>query len=225
MHREPWSRRIPLIITPALVAAAYLGLPQADAAAAEPGVDGFNAGGASFTIAPAALVLSDHHDFVGMDPSYGWGFGAGYMFAPGGLFKGSIGGTFEHNVLFLDDYRFGDFGAHTIRAMPELRLGIGNNRAWAYGLMGAGLGATFWKWNSSVPGFDGTSGKDMATGLSLQVGAGVQALVSRRFFIGGEVDLDAGFVRETNPDDWRLNDDDNFSMYQVSFEFIIGWKF
>lgn len=70
------------------------------------------------------------------------GLGGGYMFAPGHLFKGTLGASFEHTVLMLDGYEVKDFGAHVIRVVPELRFGLGGNRVWAYGLVGAGFAST-----------------------------------------------------------------------------------
>lgn len=227
MHQTKWSRTFLPIVTPALAVMAYLALPQASAEAAPPPPgQSFNEGGGYLTITPGALVLTAEHDFTDVDPSYGWGVGGGYMFAPGRVFKGTIGMAFEHNVLMLDGYKFKDFGAHVLRVMPELRLGLGGDRLWVYGLLGAGFADAIWRWDYDVPFFeDVTKGRNSAAGFNLQAGVGMQGMVYRNFFLGADVDFDAGFFHEKDRLDWANNDDDDFSMYQVGIEFTIGWKF
>ncbi|PRQ08614.1 hypothetical protein [Enhygromyxa salina] len=225
MRRVNTFHRLCPIVVPALVAALYMGVHQSEAEAAPPPGAGFNDGGGYVTITPGALVLTGQNDFTEVNPSYGWGLGGGYMFAPGALFKGTIGVGFEHNVLMLDGYRFNEFGAHALRVMPELRLGLGGNTIWAYGLVGAGFAATMWSWDTDIGFIDRPRGRDSASGLAVQAGVGMQGFVYRNFFLGAEVDFDAGFFYEKDNDTWGNNDDDTFSLYQVGIEFTLGWKF
>ncbi|PRQ02366.1 hypothetical protein ENSA5_23830 [Enhygromyxa salina] len=224
MGYASWSRHLPALV-PALAAVIYLGLPQAEAEAAPPSGEGFNDGGGYITFTPGALVLTAERDFTDVNPSYGWALGGGYMFAPGSLFKGTIGVGFEHNVLMLAGYKFGDFGAHVLRVMPEARLGLGGDTVWGYGLIGAGFASTLWHWDLDLPFLEGLSGSRSAAGLNLQAGVGLQGFVYNNFFIGGEVDVDVGFFHEKDIVDWGKNDDRDFSLYQVSFELTLGWHF
>ncbi|WP_146660440.1 hypothetical protein [Enhygromyxa salina] len=198
---------------------------ESEAEASPPPGTGFNEGGGYITITPGALVLTGEHDFTEVNPSYGWGVGGGYMFAPGRLFKGTIGVGFEHNVLMLDGYRFKDFGAHAVRLMPELRLGLGGNTVWVYGLVGAGFAATAWSWDADIGFLDRPRGRDSASGLAVQAGVGMQGFVYKNFFLGAEVDFDAGFFYEKGGGNWGNNNDDTFSLYQVGIEFTAGWRF
>jgi hypothetical protein len=226
MHRTIRYRCLVPVLMPALAAMIYLGVPQnqANAAPPPPG-QGFNEGGGFITITPGSLVLTAEHDFTDVNPSYGWGFGGGYMFAPGRLFKGTIGVGFEHNVLMLDGYRFQDFGAHVVRVTPELRLGLGGDTVWVYGLVGVGGAGTIWTWDSDVAFLDDLRGRDSAMGVNFEAGVGLQGMVYRNFFLGAEVEADLGFFREKDSDDWANNDDNTFSMYQLGIELVMGWKF
>jgi hypothetical protein len=226
MHRAPWSRWLAPILTPALAAAVYIGLPQAEAEAAKPQRGGGFDEGGYIMLTPGSIVLPfSERDFVDLNPSYGWGFGGGYMFARGKLFKATIGGVFEHTVLMFHNYDYRDFGAHVLRFMPEARIGLGSNKVWGYGLFGAGLAGTLWRWDYDVPFFNDGRGGDSAFGANVQVGGGVQGIVYKNLFLGGEVDVDLGLFFEGDRNNWRGNNDDDFSFYSVAFEFTIGWYF
>lgn len=226
MHHARWSRWLAPILTPALAAAVFIGLPQASAEAAKPQRGGGFDEGGYIMLTPGSIVLpfSERH-FVDLDPSYGWGFGGGYMFARGKLFKATIGGVFEHTVLIFDDYNYRNFGAHVLRFMPEARIGLGSNKVWGYGLFGAGLAGTLWRWDNDLPFFDDRRGGDSAFGPNVQVGGGVQGIVYKNLFLGGEVDVDLGLFFDGDGNDWRGYNNDDFSFYSVAFEFNIGWYF
>ena len=224
MHRARWSRWLVPLLTPALAAAVYIGLPQGSAEAANRS-GGFNQGG-YIMLTPGSFVLPfSERDFVDLDPSFGWGFGGGYMFAPGKLFKATVGGVFEHTVLVFNDYDYRDFGAHVLRFMPEARIGLGNNQVWGYGLFGAGLAGTLWRYDFDVPFFNDARGGDSAFGANVQFGGGVQGIVHKNLFLGGEVDVDLGLFFEGDGNAWRGNNDNDFSFYSVAFEFTLGWYF
>ena len=230
MHRARAPRSLALI-TPALAVVAYLGLPASEAQAAKPQRSGGFDEGGYIAATPGSLVLpfagdDFETDAFDLDPTYGWGFGGGYMFARGRLFKATVGGVFEHTVLLFHDVDFDDFGGHVIRVMPEARIGVGTNKVWGYGLFGAGPAGTFWVWDYDVPFFDDDiDGRESAFGFNAQFGGGVQGIVYKNLFLGGEIDFDLGFYFEGDDDDWRGNDDDDFTIFSVAFEFMIGWYF
>ncbi|WP_146157474.1 hypothetical protein [Enhygromyxa salina] len=226
MHRARWTRRLAPILTPILAAAVYAGLPQAQAKAAKPQRGGGFDEGGYIMLTPGSFVLPfSHRDYLDLDPSFGWGFGGGYMFARGKLFKATVGGVLEHTVLVFDDYDFNDFGTHVVRFMPEARIGLGTNKVWGYGMFGAGFAGAFWTWDFDVPFFDDRRGGDSALGANVQVGGGVQGIVYKNLFLGGEIDVDLGLFFDDDNRDWRDNNDDDFSIYTVAFEFMIGWYF
>jgi hypothetical protein len=220
------SRWFATVLGPTLTAALYLGLPEPEAEAARPQRSGgFDEGGYIY-LTPGAFVLPfSERDFIDLDPSFGWGFGGGYMFARGRLFKATLGGVFEHTVLFFDRYDYNDFGAHVLRFMPEARIGLGSNKVWGYGLFGAGIGGALWRWHRDVPFFDDLDGRNSAFGVNVQVGGGVQGIVYKNLFLGGEVDVDVGLYFEGDDNVWVDNADDDFTLMQVAFEFMIGWYF
>jgi hypothetical protein len=220
------ARRLPAVFGPTLTAAAlFFALPESEAEAARPKrVGGFDQGGYIF-LTPGSFVLPfAEDDFIDLDPSFGWGFGGGYMFAPGRLFKATLGGVFEHNVLFFDAFDYNDFGAHILRFMPEARIGLGTNKVWGYGLFGAGVAGALWHWDNDFGPFD-LDGSDSAPGFNVQFGGGVQGIVYKNFFLGGEVDFDLGLFFEGDESDWTNNADDDFSVFSVGFEFMLGWYF
>ncbi|PRP91304.1 hypothetical protein ENSA5_56530 [Enhygromyxa salina] len=213
-------------LTPAIAAAIYLGLPTPEAEAAKPQRGGGFDEGGYIMLTPGSLVLPfAEDDFTDLDPSFGWGFGGGYMFARGELFKATLGASFEHTVLVLDDYDFKDFGVHVLRFMPEARIGLGTNKIWGYGLFGAGVAGALWFWDFDVPFLNDINGDDSAVGFNVQFGGGVQGIVYKNLFLGGEIDFDLGLFYEGDAGDWRGNADDDFSIFQVAFEFTIGWYF
>jgi hypothetical protein len=221
------ARRLPAVLGPTLTAALYLGLPEPEAEAARYRSGGFEEGGYIFLTPGSVVVPFSEHDFTNLNSvTYGWGFGGGYMFARGKLFKATIGGVFEHTVLFLDGYDFNDFGAHVLRFMPEARIGLGSSKVWGYGLFGAGVAGTLWRWhNNNVPFLGNLNGGNSAPGVNVQFGGGMQGIVYKNLFLGGEVDVDLGLFFEGNGNDWTGNNDDDFAIYSVAFEFMIGWYF
>lgn len=220
-HRDP--RRLTLLI-PALALAGYLGLPEHEAEAAKPQRGGGFDEGGYVMLTPGSLVLPvSQSDFLDLDPSFGWGFGGGYMFARGKLFKATVGGVFEHAVIFPDDLDFDAFGVHILRFMPEARIGVGTDKVWGYGLLGAGIAGMLWAWDVNFGGFDLADGRGSAPGFGAQFGGGVQGMVWKNLFLGGEVDVDVGLFFDDDNNGWRPDDD--FSVVTVSFEFLVGWYF
>lgn len=220
------SRRSRLALVPALLALAYFGLPEAEAEAASPQRGGGFDEGGYVMLTPGSFVLPfSERDFIDLDPSFGWGFGGGYMFARGKLFKATVGGTLEHTVLVFDDFDYNDFGAHVVRFLPEARIGAGTNKVWGYGLIGAGVAGVIWVWDLDVPFIDDRRGSDSAVGFNMQIGGGVQGIVWKNLFLGGEVDFDFGLYFEGDDNDWDNNDDDDFSIFSVAIEFTVGWYF
>ncbi len=223
--KRPLARRSSsLALFPALALAAYLGLPSGAAEAAKPQRGGGFDEGGYIMVAPGSFALPfAQDDLAELEPTFGWGFGGGYMFARGKAFKATVGGVFEHSVLIFDAWDYRDFGGHLIRIMPEARIGAGTNKVWGYGLFGAGPGIAVLIWDFDVPFFDDGRGSDSAPGFNVQFGGGVQGIVYKNLFLGGEVDFDFGLYSR-DPDEWD-NEDDDFSVYQVAVEFVIGWYF
>jgi hypothetical protein len=223
MHARP-LRKLRIIVP--TFAALYFALPESEAAAARPQKGGGFDEGGYIMLAPGSFVLPfAENDFTDLAPSFGWGFGGGYMFARGKLFKATVGGAFEHTVLFFDDFDYRDFGAHVLRFMPEARIGLGSNKVWGYGLFGAGVAGALWRWHNDVPFLDDIRGGDSAPGFNVQFGGGVQGIVYKNLFLGGEVDFDLGLFYEGDANDWANNNDDDFSIFQFAVEFVGGWYF
>ncbi len=231
MNRARGPRSLALALSPALAAAMVFGLSSSEAEAAGPQRGGGFDEGGYIMVAPGSFALPFGGDFdnnvYDLDPSFGWGFGGGYMFARGRLFKATVGGVFEHSLLIFDNVDFTDFGGHLIRIMPEARIGAGTNEVWGYGLFGAGPAGAIvvWDWNNNLFCGNGNNlchDSDGAGGFNVQFGGGVQGIVYKNLFLGGEVDFDFGFYFDDNSS-WR--NDNDFQIYQVAIEFLIGWYF
>ncbi|NVB42699.1 hypothetical protein G6O69_33060 [Pseudenhygromyxa sp. WMMC2535] len=193
-----------------------LALTEAEAEAASPQRGGgFDEGGYILGVPGGVGLPLDTDDFGNLDPTYGWGFGGGWMFARGRVFKATVGGAFEHSLMIFDNFEFDDFGGHILRFLPEARIGAGNNRIWGYGL--AGIGAAV-----AVVHNDLTDNTEAAGGLNMQFGGGIQGMIWRNLFLGGEFDFDLGFFFDEDRD---LSSDDDFAIHQVTIEFMIGWYF
>ena len=228
MNRARAPRSLALALAPALTVLAYFGLPTPEVEAANPKRSGGFDEGGYIMLAPGSIALPFRsHDFFDLDPTFGWGFGGGYMFSRGPLFKATVGGVFEHTVLLFDDFEHDNFGGHVLRFMPEARIGLGTNAVWGYGLFGAGIAGTLWSWHRDVPWFDDIDGRRSAPGFNVQVGGGVQGIVWKNLFLGGEVDVDFGYFFHDRDYDWEGDDfnDDDFQVQQVAIEFLIGWYF
>lgn len=226
MKRAPAPRWLSTLSSLSLASLAYLALPQAEAEAAnnKQKGPGFHEG-VYVQVTPGSFVFPfAQDDFIDLTPTFGWGFGGGYMFARGKLFKATVGGVFEHTVLPFDNFNYRDFGAHVLRFMPEGRIGLGTDKVWGYGLLGAGVAGVLWRWNASFGGFGDLRGNNSAPGFNTQLGGGVQGIVWKNLFIGGEVDVDVGLYFEGDPDDWD-NGDEDFGIYSVAFEVMVGWVF
>ena len=221
LRRRP-PRWLTLSIPALALAGTFVVASEAEAARPQRG-GGFDEGG-YIMVTPGAFVLPfSQSDFIDLDPSFGWGFGGGYMFARGKLFKATVGGVFEHAVIFPDNADFNDFGVHILRFMPEARIGLGSDKVWGYGLFGAGIAGMLWAWNIDLGFLGRADGRGSAAGFNVQFGGGVQGIVWKNLFLGGEVDFDLGLFYDNDNNGWRSDDD--FSVFAVSFEFLIGWYF
>ncbi|MCA9683123.1 MAG: hypothetical protein KC457_13065 [Myxococcales bacterium] len=225
MKRPSLLPRLAPVLTMVLAAAAYLGLPQTEAQAAPPNKGGgFDEGGYIMGVPGGVGIPVVTSDFYDLNPSYGWGFGGGWMFARGKYFKATVGGVFEHAVIFPDNADFNDFGVHILRFMPEARIGLGSNKVWGYGLAGGGPAFAIVHWRNNNPVFN-VDTSHMAPGFNMQLGGGVQGMIWKNLFLGGEVDVDLGFFFEDDPNDFGNDNDDTFVIHQVTLEFLIGWYF
>ncbi len=215
------ARQLSAVLGPTLAAALFVGLPEAEAASPKR-VGGFDQGGYIF-LTPSSVVPTERHhynpriDYIhARDPSFGWGFGGGGMFPVGRLFKATVGGVFEHTVLFFSkDFSIG--GGHIIRFMPEIRTGLGNDKVWGYGLCGAGIAGVFWHTEHTGFIYDVGTTRYSGPAFNVQSGGGIQGIVWKNLFLGGEFDFDLGWGRH--------NYDRNFRVFTVAFEFMLGWYF
>jgi hypothetical protein len=170
--------------------------------------------GAYFQVSPGIAAAVVHERGFAHDARWAWpwSIGAGRMFTRGPRFKATVGASLEHRVFFIEDV-----GAHGVHALLESRIGAGSRRVWGFGLIGIGAAGTILDF-----GFIQRFGPDMDAfaGLALQFGGGVQALIGRRFFVGGELDLDLGYYfpdKRTN-----LN---RFHYHTLTIELTLGWYF
>lgn len=148
--------------------------------------------------------------------SWPWAIGGGWMFARGPLFKATIGGAFEHHVMFFDRADFRDFNGHSLHFLAESRIGAGTNKVWGYGLMGVGPGVTVLNWDNAIFDNNQTFG-----GVNFEIGAGVQGIVYRNLFLGGEFDFDLGYYFDKSN---RIYDND-FAYHTGTLKFLMGWYF
>lgn len=161
----------------------------------------------------ATVVMNEHRFSKDARWGWPWSLGAGGMFTRGPAFKATLGVGLEHRVFFLEDVNL-----HGLHALLESRIGAGNQRVWGYGLIGLGAASTIVdfgkvsKYGSEVDGF---------FGVALQYGGGVQVLVGRRFFMGGELDFDLGYFFP-NYDRYRLDD---FYYHTFSMKLNLGFYF
>lgn len=228
MH-APRLARLPLLVSALACSFLTLALTEAEAEAAPPQRSGgFDEGGYIMGVPGGLGIPVARDDFYRLNTAtYGWGFGGGYMFARGRLFKATVGGSFEHALLVFDtdfDNEFDNFGGHVIRILPEARIGLGTNKIWGYGLVGAGPAITLVHWRNNNPFFD-VDRSESAPGFNMQLGGGVQGIVWKNLFLGGEVDVDLGFFFEEDPNQFGFDNDDDFAIHMVTFEFLIGWYF
>lgn len=162
-------------------------------------------------ISPGAFALVIDENRFSRDARWAWpwSLGAGWMFVRDSAFKASIGAAFEHRVFVLDHVT-----PHGLQAVVESRIGAGNHRVWAYGLLGVGAAAVIVNWDGQVT--------DDFYGVVGQFGGGVQGLVGRRFFIGGELDFDVGYYFSARSE---LQIWDPFYYHTMSAELVFGWYF
>ena len=177
----------------------------------------------------------DVEDLV--DFSYQWGVGFGGLFGvgPKRSFGIGIGFQFEHNPFTLDDdIRDGcddadiGCGAHAFRFLPELRLGWLWRQLFVYGLVAPGFGMTFLHVDEDNPFIAGDV-DDVDPGFNFGFGGGVQYVVYKGLFIGGEFGADMGiyFEDDDDPDEWGTapGGDDDYGLYIIDFKALIGYYF
>lgn len=196
---------------------AFLAADRVEAAPAVRRGEGIHQGGYIYGSPGIVAIPMDEDDFADLDPTWQWSFGGGYLWTPTRLFKVSLGGAFEHTILNFDSEPVGDnLDANMIRILPEVRIGAGTNRVWGYGLIGPGLGIT-------VVDDDVLDDSEAAPGFIMQIGGGVQGVVWRSLFLGGELDFDLGFFEWD--DDRFLFVDNDFEIHTMGLKFILGWYF
>jgi hypothetical protein len=149
--------------------------------------------GAYLLVSPGILGVN----LDGFGFGYQFAVGGGYMWSPGKIFKVAFGGTFEHYI------PNPSIRGMNFRFLPEARLGGGIDRVWGYGLVGAGF---------TLLANPSAGGPDAYPGFDLEFGGGIQVLVVKRFFVGGEHDIDLQIF-------------DGFLWPIMGFKAIAGLKF
>lgn len=216
MRRATKSRwLVPLL---ALLGAG-LAAPEADAARPQNRGGGGLDGGGYAQFAPGVVGVGVPG--LGFDRDYrmSWAgaFGVGGMFVAG-PFKATLGVAIEHHVMLFDRFSFSDNRGQSLHFLAESRLGAGTNRVWGYGLVGFGPALTLL--HGAEGGFAGaTLGFG---GVNLQLGGGIQGMVARRLFLGGEFDIDHGFYFDNAR---AYFDRSDFSYHTMTLKFLIGWYF
>ncbi len=172
-----------------------------------------------------------------IDFSYQWGFGLGGLFGVGPKkgFGIGIGFSFEHNPFTLDD-QWRDpcddldlrCSAHAFRFLPELRLGWLWKQLFVYGYAAPGFGMTYTHFDDDFPGF-GREYNDVDPGFNFGFGGGVQYVVYKGLFIGGEFGADLGiyFEDDGDPDEISVapGPDEDYGLFIVDFKALIGYYF
>jgi hypothetical protein len=183
-----------------------------------------------------AVPLGDDDVEDDLDFSYQWGFGLGGLFGVGPKrgFGIGIGFAFEHNPFTLDDDirdPCDDFdircSAHAFRFLPELRLGWLWKQLFVYGYAAPGFGMTFVHVDEDSPFFRDDV-DDVDPGFNFGFGGGVQYVVYKGLFIGGEIGADLGiYFEDDDPDDWEVapGRDDDYGLYLLDFKALIGYYF
>jgi hypothetical protein len=166
----------------------------------------------------------DFEDFV--DISYQWGFGLGGLFALGSKknFGLGIGFGFEHNPFTVDeDFEdfcdFGDCGVHALRFLPELRLGYLWQQLFAYGYVSPGFSVATLRYDRP---FDQGDEFDADPGFNFGLGGGVQYVVWKGLFVGGEIGFDLGAFTDDEADQFE---DDDYGIFIFDFRALIGYYF
>jgi hypothetical protein len=171
-----------------------------------------------FEVTPAAVDIPFAGDFDNqIDVSYQWGVGLGYFLRPREHFMLGLGGVFEHTVLNVERSAelFGGLGrdldAHGFRIGPELRLGVGGDRMWAY------IGA--------VPGLalhyvvaDDNDEDNANAGFVAGARFGVQGLVWRRLYVGVEAFTNSSFFEGPGQGD-------DYELHSAGARVYMGWFF
>lgn len=205
-------------LVPLLVLLGVLAAPEAEAAGPRHRGEGGFDGGGYVQFAPGVVGIGVPGPGFDRDYRMSWSgaFGVGGMFARG-PFKATLGLAIEHQAMFFNHADFRDTRGQSLHFLAESRLGAGTNRVWGYGLIGFGPAMTL---------LHGVEPRSPATlgfgGLDLELGGGVQGMVTRHFFLGGEFDIDHGFYFDNAR---TYFDRSNFAYHTMTLKFMLGWYF
>lgn len=166
--------------------------------------------------APGVVQIPLEDDnYADLDPTWGWGFGVGYLWTPTRYFKISLGGAFEHTIYNWDDLDRDNVDGNMLRMNAELRIGGGGRRVWGYGLAAPGMSL------SLVDVENG--GDDTDAGFGMTVGAGIQGAVWRSLFLGGEIAGNLNWFPDQDDSPFGLDRD--YRIHQLWVKFMVGWYF
>lgn len=205
-----------LAIVPSLALAACLLAPAEARAEMPPGERWQELAFVYGSPAIIALPMAED-DFADLDATWQWSLGGGYMLKPMDAFGVLVGGSFEHMILNFDSrYAKG----HHFRINPEVRLGYGPDRLFAYGLLGTGLTIGHYKFEDPtgiIGDFDQTD-----AGFNLQVGAGAMYMIWDSLAIGGELDADLSFMRVSDCENCA---DRSYAIHTMGIKLLVGYQF
>ena len=147
-----------------------------------------------------------------------------FALGDGGKFGLGVGFGFEHNPTTLDSALSDGCDAigatcqiHAFRLLPEVRLGgLPSDQLYIYGYVSPGLGLI----HTTLEGFLGGY-EDTDPGFNLGLGAGLQYVVWKGLFIGGELGADLGFYTDDEAD----FGDESFNAYLLDLKGLVGYYF
>ncbi len=218
-------------VIPSLVALCACALPSL-AQAADPSSP--RDGGGYVYLAPGVVSIplgdDDFSDIV--DVGYEWGVGGGLMLSAGDRLGVGIGLGIHHAPLNLDEDVTNwcgpvdcDASAHLVRILPELRVGGGFGRLFAYGYLAPGLLVATSRFSTSAVGVT-TDAEDTDLGFNLGLGAGVQVAVWEGLFIGGEIGANLGFMSDAEDDEIAIGDaGEGYGVHMLNLRVMLGWAF
>ncbi len=153
-------------------------------------------------------------DFFELRATWQWSIGGGYMLQPTDHFWVMPGGSFEHMIL---NPSTAAGGGHVFRIQPEARIGGGWDRMFIYGLAGLGPSITTIK---ITPTGEETTFRRTDGGFNLQIGAGALFHVWDALSVGGELDADLSWSRNSS-----CNDNCGYAIHTLGIKAVVGYQF
>jgi hypothetical protein len=152
-------------------------------------------------------------EFTQLRATWQWSAGAGYTLMPLDHLWIIAGGSFEHMVL---NPSSSVVSGSQFRILPEARVGGGWDQTFIYGLFGLGLGL------NHVESTDDENNAYKRTdgGFNLQLGIGTMYQVWDALSVGGELDFDLGWYRES-----KCEGDCGYAVHTLGIKAMVGYQF